>query len=617
MTENHAPARAFEAFNARFLTSEEVAKTFIPPPQYSKLIEVSHSVLLGPRGSGKTTLLKMLQLRALAAWKHETAEHVRKGLGYHSIFLGTDVLWGSQLESRTKEIADPEARAQIRRTSFRLHLSLAFLNSLAEVRDPALAAHPDLKRFTHPFDRQTEGELLRGLAAIWLMDPSIDSLLGMRIGLRTQLAQLLSLTSELRRNPNVSLPQFLDLDPASSIISGIDLANAVFNQPSKRWAILCDELEIAPDMVRRELFQLLRSTSHNVIFKFSLFPYSSELSSLKGPDAPSSGNDYASLELYYSKREGAYAFCEAMLRGMIDEFGGPQVTVPEDALGEGWFDGGRAHRRSKTSPYAPPNGQFFMRAQRLFNVDASFRDWLKRTGLSIRTVHKLTDSPQAPYRKALPYILTRSEFLKEGGRFRSRKSLGSLYTGAYSLFSLTEGNPRIFINLMRPLVLEYSRIGGTVGSDLQAQSADLTIHRFRASLSAIPTTGDGDIRSILQLIDIVGTFFREAQLGREFSPEPASTFIVDDEVGDALVELVGRTLNAGAFVHMPDDASAGVRELKGARLRLSYTLAPEYKLPLMSGRTINLSTIIHLYRKGRRRNPAATAQVRLPFGADQ
>ena len=463
MADATSAGRTFEAFNARFLTSEEVARTFIPPPQYDRLVAPGHSVLLGPRGSGKTTLLKMLQLRALAAWHHETADEVRRNLGYHSIFLGTDVLWGTQLESRTKEITDEEKRTQIRRTSFRLHLALAFLNAVDECRDPDLAAHPELGRFAVPIDRATESELIRSLAAIWLMDPATDSLLGMRISLQTQLAQLLSLTSALRRDASKELPSFLDLDPVASIISAIDVTNAVFKQPSRRWAILCDELEIAPDMVRKELFQLLRSTSHNVIFKFSLFPYSSELSTLAGPASPSGSHDYATLELYYGRREGAYQFCEAMLKGMIAEYGAPDFEIPEDVLGDGWFDGGRGHRRTKVSPYAPPNGQFFMRAKRLEGVDPSFRVWLKRSALDIRTVHTLAENPQALYRKALPYILTRSEFLRTGSKMRSRKKKAlSLYTGAYSLFSLTEGNPRIFINLMRPLQSRQRQIQQTI-----------------------------------------------------------------------------------------------------------------------------------------------------------
>jgi hypothetical protein len=612
MVETSNSSRGFEGFNARFLTSEEVAKTFIPPPQYAQLVEIGHTILLGPRGSGKTTLLKMLQLRSLAAWEGEYAAQVRREIGYHSIFLGTDVLWGSQLAARTDGIRNSEKRSQIHRTSFRLHMALAFLNSLDEIDDPILAEHPDLQRFTQKFSRETEHQLMRGLASIWLMNPHIDSRLGIRIGIRTQLAEILAITNRLRRDDSAQLPPFADIDPVASIISAIDLTNVVLKQPRKRWAILCDELEIAPEMIRNELFQFMRSTSdHNIIFKFSLFPYSRELSGRLDPDSPSSDNDYRPLELYYGHRNDAYEFCEAMLQGMLAEYGAPPTEKPTDVLKEGWFDGGRSsHRRERISPYHPTTGKFIRRARELLRFDTSFATWLKKTGFDLSTVHSLSDAAQAPFRKALPYILTRSEFLNADGGMRSRKSY-SLYSGAYSLFSLTEGNPRVFINLMRPLVKEYARTRGTVSVTAQTQSAELTVHRFLAGLSAIPTLGHGEIHSILQLIKIIGSYFCNSQLGSEFKPEPASAFKIDDDINDDLLDLVGRALNAGAFIFMPEDGNLGLRELRGARLRLAYTLAPEFKLALTANSVINLSTILR-----NQKDPLSISQARLPFDTE-
>ncbi len=612
MTEK--PTRVFEAFNARFLSAEQVARTFIPPPQYAKLTEQSHSVLFGPRGSGKTTLLKMLQLRTLASWNHASADEVRDNISFHSIFLGTDVLWGSQLEIRTSSITDPEKAAQIRRTSFRLHLAIAILNAIDEARDPNIRDHPQLSRFYIALERDKESDLVRALAAVWYLTPPSFTILGLRTAVFVQLSELLSLVNNLRIDNNRTLPSFVGLDPIPSAVNGLELINATIGQPERKWAILCDELEIAPEMIREELFSLLRSSSHNILFKFSFFPFSSEfeMTVLDGPNAPTAGNDYAPLDLTYGRREGAYAFCAELLAGMIKEAGGKEITTEEEVLGDGWFDGGRSHRRAKGSPYAPPEGEFYRRAKRLFANDPSFKRWLTRMGYDLMTVHLLENATQAPFRKALPFILTRSEFVRKGGNHRSRKSL-SLYTGTYSMFSLTEGNPRTFINLMRPIVAAYAETGGTVGRAIQAGSAEMTIHRFRSSLSAIPAAKVGSIRSILHLVEIIGTYFENAQLNEEFRAEPSTTFTIDDELAPDLVELVGRALNAGALVRLDEDKDAGVGHLRGARLRLAYTLAPEYKLPLVSGRSISLSSIMSARDAAKRRNPESQHQARLPF----
>jgi energy-coupling factor transporter ATP-binding protein EcfA2 len=607
--------RTFEAFNARFLSTSEVANSFVPPPQYDRLIEQNHSVLFGPRGSGKTTLLKMLQLSSLLAWRHEKASVFRTRLPFHAIFLGTDVLWGSQLESRTQVIASPEKSAQIRRTSFRLHLAIAFLNAINECRDPKLADCPELVRFAVDITPDMEIALADALASVWRLTPSTRSLLGLRAAVQAQLSDLLALVNRLRVDPSASLPNFVHIEPILSITQAIDLVNQLFQQPERRWAILCDELEIAPEMIRHELFQLLRSSVQSVVFKFSFFPYSSdvELAHLVGPDAPSAGNDYTPLDLTYGLRESAYGFCQSLLQGMVEKAGGPKDVAPEDVLGSGWFDGGRRNRRATVSAYAA-GGELHGRITRLHGLDSSFRYWMSSSKFDIRTIGDLSDVQQAPFRKALPFILTRSEFLRSGGGHRSRKSL-SLYSGAYSMFSISEGNPRVFINLMRPLVAEYISREGTVPADMQAKSAETTMHRFKSSLSAIPSQKAGTIKSILHLIDIVGDFFSKAQLDEAFRPEPPVTFVIDEHVAPDLLELVGRTLNAGAFVRLDDQHGAGVSALRGARLRLAYTLAPEYKLPLATGREVSLSSIMGALLASRRRDPNFLSQSRLPFAA--
>jgi len=613
VTDNSNTAtRAFETYNARFLSTSEVARTFIPPPQYDSLVDQNHTVLFGPRGSGKTTLLKMLQLSSLIEWRHERADVFRANLPFHAIFLGTDVLWGSQLESRTAVIADQEKIAQIHRTSFRLHLAIAFLNAINEARDPRLVEDAGLMRFALTISPEAQAEIASALASLWKLTLTTRSLLGLRTAVQLQLSELLGLVNKLRVDPTATLPDFVHIEPILSATQAIDVVNHAIGQPDRRWAILCDELEIAPEIIRQELFQMLRSSKQTVALKFSFFPYSSdvEVAALTGPSAPQPAHDYTPLDLTYGYREGAYEFCQSLLEGMIADAGGPENLDPQSMLGDGWFDGGRRHRRSQTSAYAP-NGDYHRRAQQLMRVDPSFRHWMSRHDIDIRRIHEMGENTQAPFRKALPFILTRSEFRGRSG-LRSRKSL-ALYTGTHSMFSLSEGNPRVFINLMRPLVAEFVRRKGTVPVADQAASAETTIHRFRSSLSAIPANKAGPIHSILHMIEIIGNYFRVEQIEGEFRSEPACTFTVDDEVSDEILELVGRALNSGGFVRMDGDHRPGISILRGARMRLAYTLAPEYKLPLTAGRAINLSTIIDALTAGRRRNPAFQDQARLPF----
>lgn len=135
---------------------------------------------------------------------------------------------------------------------------------------------------------------------------------------------------------------------------------------------------------------------------------------------------------------------------------------------------------------------------------------------------------------------------------------------------------------MKPIVDEFAKKGGAVFDSTQARSLDATVHRYKASLTAIPTTGHDDIQSIMQLVDVIGKFLQSEQLLEPFSAEPASTVLVDKDVPKGLVSLIGRAINSGVLLKMPSERGAATSDsafsgdLLNARLRICYTLASTY-----------------------------------------
>lgn len=605
-------ARLFESFNARFLSNAEVAASFIPPPQFATLIELGHSVLMGPRGSGKTTLFKMLQLRSLALWSGDGAEEAQREIAFHAIFVGTDTLWGAQLESKLKSISSEDVKNEIRRTAFRLHLNIALLDALAEGQDPLISGHELLSRFAFTLSKKTELELCGYLASLWRCAPDLLTLRSLRAALRIQVVDLLALIDAVRIRDKSELPDFCFVDWIASLSGAIDIVNDVLGQPSRKWAVLCDEIEIAPQYIREELLRGLRSTHQCIHFKFSLYPYSGELASMLEPDQPTENNDVKSIPLWYPYREESYKFCAALLRGMITKGGGDPDLEPESIFGEGWFDGGRGQRRASEKSYSAPQGAMYRKIKELQQIDKSFRDYLREKDISPEHIHSLEEDKQAVVRRPSPFIVVRALFLRESGSERSVRAARA-YIGAYSLFSITEGNPRAFINLMKPLVALHLQKKGTVSAIAQTNAINLTIARFRASLSVLPTAGEGDVKSVTHLVTLIGAYFRGRVLGRAFDAEPPTTFVVDEKTPMFVRDLVGRGLNAGAFVIMPPDSGQLIpRTIVGARMRLAYTLAPFFRLPLLASREINLSSMYsHARTKHQRSGEPQTAL--LPF----
>jgi hypothetical protein len=122
------------------------------------------------------------------------------------------------------------------------------------------------------------------------------------------------------------------------------------------------------------------------------------------------------------------------------------------------------------------------------------------------------------------------------------------------------------------------------------------IASYFALLSTIPSRETSlRIESLVDLVDRIGTYFRQSVLGREFNPDPVLSFVVDSGVPPAVRDLIGKGINMGAFVSTHDLQSAEpytVGDIAGLKVRLSNMFAPHFKLPLVGGRTLNLSTIL-------------------------
>ena len=193
-------------------------------------------------------------------------------------------------------------------------------------------------------------------------------------------------------------------------------------------------------------------------------------------------------------------------------------------------------------------------------------------------------------------------------RFRARKRIPKIYTGAYSLFNICEGNPRWLIGLLRPLILDYSYSThpietARIGRSTQAQRIERTITTFLTLLSTLRMKDPVDKNvSVVELLEEIGEFCFEQVLGREFNPEPILSFTVDEKISEATRDAIGRAINQGALATFRPKiarsggllpmAVPGPGEIMGRRVRLAFLLAPRYRLPLVLGRPVDLSPVI-------------------------
>ncbi|MGJ5129644.1 ORC-CDC6 family AAA ATPase [Bradyrhizobium oligotrophicum] len=606
MTQQLSVPSVFESFNARNLSPAQVAERFIPPPRhFDDLILRRHSLVVGPRGSGKTTLLKMLQLPALAAWQHPDADRYRANIDFTAIFIAADVSWGAQLNALGRSKLPQHATDLFGLAAFTSHVLIALTDAINECVSDNPERPPTLASKYVKISKSEEVGLCQLLARSWLLEPIVKTLQGLKLALRERLSTIAQIAFRETLLPPETLDArlaahaFLYLGFLECATLAIEAFNDLIKQPERRWALLFDELEIAPQQIRRHLFAALRSTDQRLLFKLSISPYHGDAKVLETSSSAMPGQDYQPIELWYPKKEEGFQFSEALLRAMLID-AGLESASSEEVFGNSVFDAGDTEREADASAYRPGTS-LHKRFVRLAEKDQSFSEYLRRNNIDLDQMHLLNETQRAgQIRKGTSVVAVRenyrsSEDLKGAPtrRERSRKA-STLYTGSRAIFAIIEGNPRWFIGIVGSLIRDYRQYGHRVPRSIQARTITTATNRFRALLRTIPyhQPGSTSSRGLLSLLDTIGEFLHSNLVQGPFNPDPPLSFIVDSKTNGETLEALGRALNAGAIILAPEPGGEVLlSSLRGKRFRLSYMLAPGYGLPLNLGRPMALSHI--------------------------
>ena len=594
----------FESFNARALEPKQVAKTFIPPGQFDQLVLRAHNLVIGPRGSGKTTLLKMLQVPALEAWPHESAASYRERVDFTGVFISSDITWSAQLRALVSRGFESDHAELFVVAAFSTSVFKSLTEALAyrsvrtvgtETRYRPLAVASDL-----------ESALARELADALALDLRVPSLMGVRAALGARLNRLQQLASaeqtrggdgRAERLAEMSELHIGFLPGVSAYLDRIEMF--LPDAAGERWALLFDELELAPKAVRDTLLSSLRSVDDRLLFKLSVSPYNEDLSVLESALSAMPGHDYEEVVLTYGRKEDAYEFCERLFVSLLDDRLQTQ-NIAGHTLGRSQFDTEVDEWRDLGTAYRP-NSRLGRRLKKLADGDTTFRAYLAKNDIQLASLQQVGSGERAAeVRKVtslaavrLAFRTTDDEFKRTRKRFRGGRA-PQVYAGASSLFAMVEGNPRWLIAVSLRMLAEQTD-AGVVRPAVQVREVSRAVARFRALLRTIPVEAGpkGTQRGLLSVVDRVGEYiFREVVVD-PFNPDPVGSFTVDSHAPPWLLDTIGRALNAGALIYVPDRAGEMLlSSLRGKRFRLSYLFAPHFRIPIRLGRAVSISHIL-------------------------
>lgn len=579
-------------FNARDLKSTEVAGGFIAPAAFQMLLSDSHCVLEGPRGSGKTTLLRMLTPESYAPW---AVEQGASSIEFIGVFVPADVRWAKQLEARVFGL-EASTRKYMMEAAFSVATGLAVVDAIESCVRGFSKYEGRFPRAFFSISRAQEADIVRALSGLWSLDVGVPSFSGLKASLRSRqhdigylvaLVQSGSSWSSVVRDNRFLASPWLD-----NLVSGLQSVNEILDRREQRWAVLLDELEIVPSEILESIVQALRSTDPSIKFKLAISPTGTDLMFGGGSAAPSQENDYRAIPLWYEKRRDARAFAEKLFSRAL--FGGDADSVelkkilgasklqPDDD--ESAIDPSETAKRLRIESFVS-----------LYAKDDSFRIELDRRGIDPSNPPLSDESKTGTYvRKITPLVLLRDKELKsfKNGLAvkRGGRRGGEAYFGYPNLLDLAEGNPRWILTLADLLKAN----GSTSESSLRSQGVQASVladytKQFVSKLTVYPTGAAPSSHSwtLMKFIDVLGEELAKSLYKHEFSADPALSFKLDDKALSQFGGYIKLCIDLGALVIVrggtaPLSEAGGTPSLSGARVRISYRLAPKYQLPLRS-----------------------------------
>ncbi len=347
--------------------------------------------------------------------------------------------------------------------------------------------------------------------------------------------------------------------------------------------------------LRQELIGALRSGPQNVLLKLTWFP----ILPSGIPTSPGATDDFRPIRLWHSHVEDPKEFCENLTKDFLgNKFGGNAPTPSEffsrSVLASGAEDEPlKAYERDSTE---------YLSFRELATWDKSFEALLRARGISPEDpVPNSQAEKDQFFRKVKPIVLLRNEFASYLGG-RSRKA-PALYVGREAIYAMSEGNPRWLLGLLTDLTdlgepTKMDRRGLNVNYASQGRILTNASLRLRSLIKSSPfrppeglvLTGE---HSLIGFVELLGTYFNEAIHNRqEFHEDPIGSFEFPEDPDELHVSMVTQLLEIGALVSVGSSKQDVPASVNGSRFRLSFMLAPIFRLPFRNFKPVSLREIL-------------------------
>ena len=233
--------------------------------------------------------------------------------------------------------------------------------------------------------------------------------------------------------------------------------------------------------------------------------------------------------------------------------------------------------------------------------DPTFHEYLLHHGISPDDpVAESVTVRDASLRKVKPIVLLREAYLKDLGTKVVRRSRKNplLYYGEDAIYAMSEGNPRLLAGLLSELLDVEPAVASRDFPLVKPEAQSRVLHNAsQRTLTGIRTYPVSNVVLIIVRCPMLWKkpkFLHSELVTKEFRADPVGSFFVDEDVSPNIVSAISLGLLIGAFVHVRSSQGDIPPSVVGSRIRLSYMLAPRYRLLFRNYREMRLSTALRI-----------------------
>jgi energy-coupling factor transporter ATP-binding protein EcfA2 len=598
-----------EPFNAKAMSYAEVARTFVPSTKFTLLAGAWNSVLVGPRGGGKTTLFKMLSGEGQDAWTGPIAELYKKTVAYTGIYVPSDIAWGTMLESLIEAGQDENVGILFSEAAFVTHVLLAVATGMDRhvTLNPVQRSEAGAEAAKSTPTQADLERVISTIATLWQVHPVSLSPASLVDTLRERLLDIKRAARLRTKLKVIGIPteKYLGTDMLEAASQALQVFDTAYQRPDHRWCLLLDEFEVAPMHLQKTVLAAMRAGgAQKLLLKVALAPCGPDLLyEQQSSSPPSQINDVQQVELWYADKAEASEFCQHVFMSRSSSYPALVGKVPSEIFGTSAYavvdDGDEAEQIGLFTLGVRNKMQVTGQFRSLAEKDPTFVEFLRRKQIDLS--QELGMLPSNAHgntlRKIAPLVAFRNAYKGKGfGRKRGVKPFNTAYSGWESIAAISEGNPRWLIGLITRIMSNSDQTHFPVPTPQQTAAVQWNCQRYAEMLQSVANEQFGSIKTSTPIYDVlskIGTYFHNRLVTTTFVEDPPMSFIVDERVSDDVEHALRIAVNHGAIVCFEAAADVGgFRTLRGRRFRLTYLLAPVFKLPMRKSKSVSLSAIL-------------------------